>query len=443
MASANTPAINEETSLEHEERRLRLDIERAALEERRFSLEQRRKAANTLQQAPVVPVVAPVVVAQPSTPPSSPSYDAPKILTAAQLKEAAKANAAKKAPVAISTYLRRLIPQDMLAATIHNEETRNAACNDANALRAHEVVHAMQHDTMRKRKEEVLRDTGVQGKGVIDGKQKKVVGIQTTQQTAMKNITKHIPAAEQNEYVYDQIAKKVFCKLCAELISRIEYLNPEHPTCHHLTKQHQQNRKKHLESNLYQQNLTVAIRQKQHGKSLTTQITDANFEFRTDVVKSFMQAGVHLEVFASKNSPMRKLFDKYVSERAQNELRLTDASHLRKTHIPLVHAVEFVQIKEELSESDGWIGISFDETTKNRLWWAAVFRFVLNGVMQQRLVRLAAYKHGPDELIGHQLSCMVIDVLENFQILRKKVLHFSRDGVAVNGACIRYIYIYI
>ena len=143
---------NEEASLEHEERRLSLDTRRVGLEERRFLLEQKRSsfqaaAAKASQQAPVVPV-APVVVARPPTPPSPLANDDPKILTVAELKEARKANAAKKAPDAISTYLRKLIPQDKIAATINHEETRNAACNDASVLRARVVVGVMEHGTM-------------------------------------------------------------------------------------------------------------------------------------------------------------------------------------------------------------------------------------------------------------------------------------------------------
>ena len=203
MASAN----DEETSLHHEERRLGLEIQRVELEERRLQLEQRRASLqaapandNSTQQVLVRPAPlqqAPVVVARLPPPQAN---DAPKILTGAELKEAAKANAAKKAPGCIGSFLRKVVPQDdNIAAVINNVDTRNAACNDANALRSREVVHIMEHVTMRKRKAEVFQDKGVQGKGVVDGKRKKVVGIACTEQTAMKNIKKYIPAAEQHE----------------------------------------------------------------------------------------------------------------------------------------------------------------------------------------------------------------------------------------------------
>lgn len=418
MASAN----DEEASLNHEERRLSLETQKVSLDERRLLLDQRRLSFEAAQVSVDSVVVArdarppqqePVVVFRPPPPANDkplapPANNAPKILTKAELKEAAKATTLTKAPAALSNFLRLLVPQHDM----------DAHCNDANALRAREVVHAMEHDSMRKRKAETLQDKGVQGKGVINGKAKKVVGIPSTYETAMRNLHKFIPPAEQHEYVYDAKAKKLFCKLCGVLISRVEYLDPDNHTCHHATKQHQDNRRMNLQTKVYHQNLSVAIRDKQNKMVLTTQITDANFAFRTDVVKFSMQAGIHLEVFANRNSPMRQLFDKYVSVPSNNQLKLTDASHLRKTHIPLVHDCELALINQELSESDGWISVEFDETTKHRLWWAAVFRFVLKGVTQQRLVRLAAYTHGPDELIGRQLSSMVIDTLEFFHIPR-------------------------
>ena len=436
MASAN-----DEASLNHEERRLSLETQKVSLDERRLLLDQRRLSFQAVQ-----PQQAPAVAFRPPPPANDnllapPANNAPKILTKAEIKEAAKVNSANKTPAPLSNFLRLLVPQHVVP-----QHDMDARCNDANALRAREVVHGMEHDTMRKRKAGDLQDKGVQGKGVIDGKAKTKVGIQSTKETAMKNLNKFIPAHEQHEYVYDQSAKKIFCKLCAVLISRLEYLDPDKHTCHHATKQHQDNRRKIDQTKVYQQNLSVAIREKQQTMMLTTQITDVNLAFRTDVVKFSMQAGIHLDVFADKNSPMRQLFDKYVSIPSKNQLKLTDASHLRKTHIPLVHDCELALIIQELSESDGWISVEFDETTKHRLWWAAVFRFVLKGVTQQRLVRLNAYKHGPDELIGRQLSSMVIDVLESFRITRKNVLHFARDGVAINGAAIRYVsqyYIYI
>ena len=496
MASAN----DEETSLHHEERRLNLDVQRLILEERRLSLEQKRSsvlaaAANTTQralaarpaprqapahvpavqapaeQAPAAPPQAPVGAARPPPPPPQqapaeqapaeqpvappqapvgaavappppppPANDDPKILTAPEIKEAAKAASAKKAPADIRAFLKKVVPQDnLLVAMIHDVDTRSDVCNAANALRARSVVQGMEHETMLKRKAASLQDTGVEGKGVKAGKLKRVKGIPATSETALRNVSKFIPQDERHEYVYDNTARQLFCKPCSVLISRVEYLNPALASCHHLTKQHKDNRAKALASNLYQQSLVVALREKQDQKRLTTQITDANFSFRTDVVKFFMQAGVHLEVFASAMAPMRLLFNKYVSAPSNQQLRLTDASHLRETHIPLVHQLEITQILQELVESDGWISIEFDETTRNRLWWAAVFRFVLKGIPQQRLVRLAAYKHGPDEMIGCQLSSMVIDLIEHYKILRKQVIHFSRDGVAVNGAAIRYL----
>ena len=124
MASAN----DEETSLHHEERRLGLEIQRVELEERRLQLEQRRASLqaapandNSTQQVLVRPAPlqqAPVVVARLPPPQAN---DAPKILTGAELKEAAKANAAKKAPGCIGSFLRKVVPQDdNIAAVINN-----------------------------------------------------------------------------------------------------------------------------------------------------------------------------------------------------------------------------------------------------------------------------------------------------------------------------------
>ena len=432
----------EEADLLREERLLSFEAKRIELDERRLQLEQRRASlqlpdANTTHSI-LLPHVNPIVSAGASLDPRP--LAEPKILTANELKKIRIEQTAKKAPPCIGPFLKMVIPQDgNVGEVINNPDARNTACNDANAVRAKVVVNSMEHETMRKRKAEPMRDNGTNARGVKDGKLVRTTpGIDVTEKTALLNIKKFIPAPERNEYSYDRVAKRIFCKPCTILIARVEYLNPKIPTsCHHLTKQHNENRKKCIEANAYQQSLTTVVREKQHNKTLTTQITDTNFQFRTEVTRCLMQAGIHLEVLASKNAPMRRLLDKYVSVPSNFKYRLTDASHLRKTHIPLVQEVELLEIKKELKESEGWIGLSFDETTKHRLWWSAVFRFVHKAVMLRRVVRLASYKHGPDELVGRQLSFMVIDVLETWGIPRKRLLHLGRDGVAINGAATR------
>ena len=83
---------------------------------------------------------------------------------------------------------------------MNDADTRSGVFNDANVLRAHEIVQDMEHETQRKRKEETLRDTGVHGKGVVDGRQKKVKGIPSTSETALKNVSKFLKILYDSMY---------------------------------------------------------------------------------------------------------------------------------------------------------------------------------------------------------------------------------------------------
>ena len=419
----------DERALLNEERALALEERRVNIEERRAAVEERRLATLAMTAA------------------ASTAASAPKILNKEQVKEKEAAEKEKRKAPRIDEYVDKVLTVANRAAVLADPAAREKitdAFNDANALRARDIVAHMEHDTMRKRKAEPVHDSGKKQKTVVGGVKQKT-GINISRETAEANIKKYIHLAEQKEYQYDPVAQRIFCKLCSKHISRAEYLNTNAQgaatDCHHITKVHRQRRIADKAAQLYQSNLVTAFRNKQAKNELTSQITDKNLIYRTDVTKMLMESGVNLEVLSSADSPMRKFFQKYITMPSNGKLELTVTSHLRTMHVPLVHEAELALIAEELRDID-WVGVSFDETHKSRLWWACVLRFTKIGVMQQRLVKLAAYKHGPNEELGKELSSMVIDVLEHYGIKRKKVIHLSRDGVAVNGVAIRYNFFY-
>ena len=140
---------------DEEQRRLEIEEKKLLLDERRLQLEQRR--------ASFVNVVTEKTATEKST--------TPKVLSAEELKVKKKEVEKQKIAPSIGKFLVKLIPVvEEQEQIFGDEQSREKVCNDANAMRAQEIVKDMEHPTMRKRKLPENQDTGKEGKGVRNGK---------------------------------------------------------------------------------------------------------------------------------------------------------------------------------------------------------------------------------------------------------------------------------
>ena len=147
-----------------------------------------------------------------------------------------------------------------------------------------------------------------------------------------------------------------------------------------------------------------------------TSLSMAERVYRVRVVENFLRAGIPL----SKVDSLRGLLE-------EDGMKLTHSSHLADC-IPLLLKQEKEKLRAELEET--FVSDIFDGTTRSGEVLAIVLRFVKEGNIEQRLVRLVllAKSVNGDELAREVLTTLSTEL----GVTGSKLLACIRDGASVN-----------
>ena len=145
--------------------------------------------------------------------------------------------------------------------------------------------------------------------------------------------------------------------------------------------------------------------------------------YRIRVVEAFLSAGIPL----AKVDCLRGLLE-------ENGLRLTSSTHLYD-YIPPLLKQEKENLRAEIEGNS--VSAIFDGTTRFGEALAICFRFVKDGKVQQRLVRLLLLEK---PLTGDELAREFLTVLcTELGVVCENLLACMRDGASVNGKAMRTI----
>jgi hypothetical protein len=154
--------------------------------------------------------------------------------------------------------------------------------------------------------------------------------------------------------------------------------------------------------------------------------------FRHHVVTVLLTNGIPLEKLNSQD--FRDLLEGRTLELHSKQSCQLGVASTMKDSIPFIRDLEMKNIKKEISECENKaVSITFDGTTTVSETYAIVVRFVHNGEIKQRLLKLEFLKNA---CTADHISSILADVCQEYGIRFSSVIAFSRDRASVNTKAI-------
>ena len=213
---------------------------------------------------------------------------------------------------------------------------------------------------------------------------------------------------------------KLFCGCCREEVSlKLSSIKNHIDSNKHKMSKDKEAKRKVRDKTLAQHLQVYESEASPRGETLP----ESHKLYRIKVVTAFLKSGIPLQ----KVDGLREVLE-------FGGYRLTDARGMRDL-VPFVSTNEENKIKEELSEKS--VSAIFDGTTRLGEAFAIVLRFVLEGKIVQRLVKLQmlAKPMNADELAREVISVLQIA----YGISSNQLLACMHDRASVNGAAMRTI----
>ena len=190
--------------------------------------------------------------------------------------------------------------------------------------------------------------------------------------------------------------EKLFCSACREEIA----LKKSTITNHISTGEKHKRAKETLEKRqAREQDIAKVYDQEVHPKGSASVSMDSRV-LRVRVVEIFLMSGIPI----SKIDCLRSLLE-------EGSCRLTHSSHLSE-FIPIIYAEEKKRIKSEIEGHD--ISVIFDGSTRLGEALGIVVRFVSEGCIKERLVKIAMLARS---LSGEELVRELLTALSNLELV--------------------------
>lgn len=253
-----------------------------------------------------------------------------------------------------------------------------------------------------------------------------------------KNNVKTVSVAERilafpREY-FEYRTGQLYCGACSEFVStKLTTLKTHVRTMKHVAG------KKRLEcSKVKQTSIAHALKeQDKAAHAVGEMLPEEQRVFRTEVVESFLTGGIPLQ----KIDHLRRLLE-------HGRYRLTSSSNMAQL-IPVIHRMEMKRLREELCvpgqgepPSTMPLSVIFDGSTRLGEAIAIIVRYLdAQWVIQQRLLRLDVVAKS---VTAQDLCQVLVECLfTRYSIQGAQVVAMMRDGVAVNGAAVRHLGVFM